>query len=134
MKLVPVAYLASYLLSLLGNSIAGIALPLIVLQRSHEERAGPIAITISGERGTPEVRKLARILERQRLRGAQLVMRLIQDRFAALKPELTVESAAETVWVATAPENWDRLVAERGWTADQYEQWLGSYFILMLLA
>ncbi|EED6098059.1 MFS transporter, partial [Salmonella enterica subsp. enterica serovar Typhimurium] len=32
MKLVPVAYLASYLLSLLGNSIAGVALPLIVLQ------------------------------------------------------------------------------------------------------
>lgn len=32
MKIVPVAYLASYLLSLLGNSIAGIALPLIVLQ------------------------------------------------------------------------------------------------------
>ncbi|MFT4213902.1 MAG: MFS transporter [Microbacterium sp.] len=32
MKLVPVAYLASYLLSSLGNSIAGIALPLIVLQ------------------------------------------------------------------------------------------------------
>lgn len=32
MKLIPVAYLASYLLSLLGNSIAGIALPLIVLQ------------------------------------------------------------------------------------------------------
>jgi len=32
MKIVPVAYLASYLLSLLGNSIAGVALPLIVLQ------------------------------------------------------------------------------------------------------
>ncbi|GAA1978273.1 hypothetical protein GCM10009718_13520 [Isoptericola halotolerans] len=32
MRLVPVAYLASYTLSLLGNSIAGIALPLIVLQ------------------------------------------------------------------------------------------------------
>lgn len=32
MKLIPIAYLASYLLSLLGNSIAGIALPLIVLQ------------------------------------------------------------------------------------------------------
>lgn len=31
MRLIPVAYLASYLLSLLGNSIAGIALPLIVL-------------------------------------------------------------------------------------------------------
>lgn len=32
MKLIPVAYLTSYLLSLLGNSIAGVALPLIVLQ------------------------------------------------------------------------------------------------------
>ncbi|ALJ19596.1 MFS transporter [Microbacterium sp. No. 7] len=32
MRLIPVAYLTSYLLSLLGNSIAGIALPLIVLQ------------------------------------------------------------------------------------------------------
>ncbi|NYF18022.1 MFS family permease [Microbacterium sp. AK009] len=32
MNVIPVAYLASYLLSLLGNSIAGIALPLIVLQ------------------------------------------------------------------------------------------------------
>lgn len=32
MRLVPFAYLASYLLSLLGNSIAGVALPLIVLQ------------------------------------------------------------------------------------------------------
>lgn len=31
-KLIPLAYLASYLLSLLGNSIAGVALPLIVLQ------------------------------------------------------------------------------------------------------
>ncbi|KZE89882.1 MFS transporter [Microbacterium sp. TNHR37B] len=30
--LIPVAYLASYLLSVLGNSIAGVALPLIVLQ------------------------------------------------------------------------------------------------------
>ncbi|MEU4570271.1 MFS transporter [Micromonospora sp. NPDC023956] len=32
MRLVPLAYLASHLLSLLGNSIAGVALPLIVLQ------------------------------------------------------------------------------------------------------
>jgi MFS family permease len=32
MKLTPIAYLASYVLSLLGNSVAAIALPLIVLQ------------------------------------------------------------------------------------------------------
>lgn len=32
MRLIPVAYLASYTLSLLGNSVAGVALPLIVLQ------------------------------------------------------------------------------------------------------
>lgn len=32
MRLIPLAYLGSYLLSLLGNAIAGVALPLIVLQ------------------------------------------------------------------------------------------------------
>lgn len=32
MKIAPLAYLSSYLLSMLGNSIAGVALPLIVLQ------------------------------------------------------------------------------------------------------
>lgn len=32
MRIIPVAYLASYTLSLLGNAIAGIALPLIILQ------------------------------------------------------------------------------------------------------
>ncbi|MFT3798916.1 hypothetical protein [Microbacterium sp.] len=45
MRLVPVAYLASSLLSLLGTSIASVALPLIVLHVTGvftEHAAGPL--------------------------------------------------------------------------------------------
>lgn len=45
MSIVPVAYLSSYLLSLLGNSIAGVALPLIVLQTTGSALgAGTVAM------------------------------------------------------------------------------------------
>lgn len=45
MRLVPVAYLSSYLFSLLGNSIAAVALPLIVLQTTGSALgAGTVAM------------------------------------------------------------------------------------------
>ena len=44
MNLLPVTYLASHVLSLLGNSIAGIALPLIVLSTTDSALgAGTVA-------------------------------------------------------------------------------------------
>lgn len=44
MRFIPVAYLASYLISLLGNSVAAIALPLIVLQTTGSPlAAGAVA-------------------------------------------------------------------------------------------
>lgn len=45
MKVIPVTYLSSYFLSLLGNSIAGVALPLIVLQITGSALgAGAVAV------------------------------------------------------------------------------------------
>lgn len=48
MRITPIAYLSSYLLSLLGNSIAAIALPLIVLQTTGSALgAGIVAASIA---------------------------------------------------------------------------------------
>ena len=52
MRLVPVAYLVSYLLSLLGNAIAGIALPLIVLQTTGSALG---AATVAAATAVPAV-------------------------------------------------------------------------------
>ena len=36
---------------------------------------------------------------------------------------LDVDRAADILWTINHPNTWQLLVGERGWTADQYEQW-----------
>jgi AcrR family transcriptional regulator len=103
------------------------------IARQYTRRSGAVASIVFGERGTPEVRKLARLIERQRLRGSERLVQLVHDRFDALRPDLTVKTAAERLWVITAPEAADRLVIDRGWTWEQYERWLAEYMTTMLL-
>lgn len=47
MRIIPIAYLASYTLSLLGNAIAGIALPLIILQATGSALSAGIVASAS---------------------------------------------------------------------------------------
>ena len=39
---------------------------------------------------------------------------------------LDPERAADAVWALTDPAMYHRLVAQRGWTREEYEQWLGD--------
>lgn len=41
----------------------------------------------------------------------------------ALKPELDVDRATDILWALNHPDVWHLLVAERGWTPEQYEKW-----------
>jgi AcrR family transcriptional regulator len=44
----------------------------------------------------------------------------------ALRPGLTVERGADILWTLNHPEVWHLLVRERGWSPEEYEQWLGD--------
>ena len=103
------------------------------IARVYSERAGGVATVILGERGTPEVVKLAKILERQRLRGSEQLVQLIHDRLGGFRPDLPLAVAADLIWVVTAPEPADRLINSRRWSWDQYQQWLEDYLVRMLL-
>jgi AcrR family transcriptional regulator len=50
-----------------------------------------------------------------------------------LRGGLTAESAAATYSVLSNPSTYSLLVGERGWTADQFEQWLGDSLTALLL-
>lgn len=51
----------------------------------------------------------------------------------ALRPELDVERATDILWTINHPDVWHLLVAERGWTPDEYEQWTADSACSQLL-
>jgi hypothetical protein len=46
---------------------------------------------------------------------------------------LTVDEAADVIWVLTSATNYRLLVDDRGWAPQRYEEWLASTLIDSLL-
>jgi AcrR family transcriptional regulator len=44
----------------------------------------------------------------------------------ALRPRLGVKRATDILWTLNHPDVWQLLVVERGWSPEQYEQWLAD--------
>jgi AcrR family transcriptional regulator len=47
-------------------------------------------------------------------------------RMKALRPGLDVTRATDLLWTLNHPDLWQLLVRVRGWTPEEYEQWLGD--------
>jgi len=71
----------------------------------------------------PEVAGLLDEIRRQRLEGQSRIVAALSAR-DALDPALPVAEAADITYLVLSPEVHRILTVERGWTADQYEQWL----------
>ncbi|MGY1618662.1 hypothetical protein ACI797_18135 [Geodermatophilus sp. SYSU D00691] len=71
-------------------------------------------------------------LAAQRLDGLRRFAQLLHDR-AALRPGLTADRAADLIWTICAQANYDSLVIRRGWSAGEYQAWLGDTLICSLL-
>lgn len=52
-----------------------------------------------------------------------VVVRSLDGR-RALRPGLGVERATDILWTLVHPDLWHLLVGGRGWTAEQYQDWL----------
>lgn len=50
-----------------------------------------------------------------------------------LKPGLDTTTARDLLWLYTARDIFRLLVLERGWTADQYEKWIGERLVEELI-
>lgn len=42
----------------------------------------------------------------------------------SLRPDLPADRAADIIWTVCAQANYDSLVTARGWTHDEYRDWL----------
>jgi AcrR family transcriptional regulator len=75
------------------------------------------------------------IRERERIRyERQEGVVQVLDRKGALRTGLSAPMARDILWTLTSYDIYRRLVAERKWTADQYETWLGDTLIATLIA
>ena len=96
-------------------------------------RVGAVAEVIRTAAPTdPEIDALwDRIQTDYRANQRAIVERL--DEGNALRPGLDVERAADILWTLNHPTVWQLLVKERGWTAEQYEEWAASVAASQLL-
>jgi AcrR family transcriptional regulator len=52
----------------------------------------------------------------------------------SLRRELGVERATDVLWTLNHPDQWQLLVVQRGWSADEFERWLADSTCFHLLA
>jgi AcrR family transcriptional regulator len=102
-------------------------------QRQVAARVARLVKVAEAAAGTdPELRKLTEQAAQQRRIGMGVLAEELAER-NALPADLPVEEAADTLWLFNDPLTYHRLVLERGWTPQRYEQWIGDTLIALLV-
>lgn len=80
----------------------------------------------------PEFKELEQERENRRYeRQAEYIKKLMEDK--SLAKGLTLEKARDILWTLTGRDLYRMFVIERGWTSDEYEEWLTQLLIQSLL-
>jgi AcrR family transcriptional regulator len=105
----------------------------LATQPGIHRRAGPLLRTLRDSRGTdPELRRLWDEMEAWRLEGQGRFVRMLAER-GALRPDLPVETAIDSLWTLCSLAVYDSLVLDRGWAEDRYLGWLTDILVRELL-
>lgn len=97
------------------------------------ERVAPIfEIMRMAAKTEPEIADLLHNLLEERLHNMQKFARSLSGH-EPLRDGLTEPGAAETLWTLTSPEIFRLLVADRGWSREQYSRWLADALVRLLL-
>lgn len=98
-----------------------------------DRRFAPLHRVAEEAKGSdPAVAALAEEGARQRLAGMRVLAQLLKSR-RALKRGLSVERAADLLWLFNDPGVYHRLVLDRGWSEERYVKWLTETLIAQLL-
>jgi AcrR family transcriptional regulator len=100
---------------------------------SIQPRLAPLARVLAEAAGQdPSLAAIWRDISDRRAENMRLFARDLQGT-GALRPELSVDVVADVIWSMNGPEYYHLLVERRGWTLDQYERWLVTAWIRLLL-
>lgn len=97
------------------------------LVRRLYDRLGPLpAILLVGARaGADELRAFAEDVNAKRLIDSTTTAEQLAAR-GPLRAGVDLRRARDLIWTLNSPEVHDLLTVDRGWTADDYQQWLAA--------
>jgi AcrR family transcriptional regulator len=80
----------------------------------------------------PDISEMLQNILNARFQGMLTFVRALLKN-GSLREGLTPEAAAETVWALTSGELYILLITNRGWSENQYKQWMMNALINLLL-
>lgn len=93
------------------------------------ERVTPLFVVArAAAKSEPEIDALLRTILANRLSNITEFARSLP-----LRPGLDVARAGETIWALSSPELFSLFTVDRGWTREQYEEWLGDGLARLLM-
>ena len=103
------------------------------ITRGIQSRTEPVyRILVSAAGSDPDAAALLADRTRHRQQNQSRITRHLADA-GALRPDLDEREAADIIHALMSPEVYRLLVVDRGWTGEQYEQWLKGILIDQLL-
>jgi AcrR family transcriptional regulator len=99
------------------------------------ERVGPLIVLAQAGAlgGDKELAAHVEVIHGEHLIGTLMVARRVEE-LGALRADLTVEAARDRVFALASPFLWHLLTRERGWSGEEYADWLGEAFCDAVLA
>lgn len=101
--------------------------------RETHSRLAPLFVALRDAAATePEAMTVWRTISDRRSTNMGKFIREI-DEAAGLRSEISIDDAADSLWVTNSPEVFLMLTEERGWSPDHYERWLSATWKRLLL-
>ena len=114
------------------DPVAKLAMYARAVRETHA-RLAPLFVALRDASSTePEAKALWQAISDRRASNMRRFVRDVQGT-GALRPGLSVDEAADTVWVTNSPEVYVMLTVERGWSPRRYERWLATTWQTLLL-
>jgi AcrR family transcriptional regulator len=102
------------------------------VRQAHARIAPLVAVVQEASGFEPALRALSEQGKKQRLEGMKVLARVLADR-GALKPGLSVPEVADILTLFNDPSVYQRLVVERHWSEDRYQEWMGEALVALLV-
>lgn len=96
-------------------------------------RMAPIfSIMRTAAKKEPDVDKMLHDMLDSRLQGMMVFVEAVASN-GPMRDGVTLQEAAETVWMLTSAEMYNLATIDRGWSMEKYQQWLANALANLLL-